>query len=89
MFFEFDPKKSPKNKEKHGIDFLEGQAIFTDPRAIRHIPETSHDGEAYWKAVGQTQDKLWTVIYVQRGDTVRIVSIRRAREEEREQYETE
>lgn len=89
MKFEFDPTKSQKNKEKHGIDFVAGQEIFADPRAIRHIPETAHDGEAYWKDVGQAQGKLWAAIYVQRNDTIRLVSIRRAREDEREQYEIE
>lgn len=89
MRFELDPKKSRKNKEKHGIDFVEGQAIFTDPKVIRHIPETCHDGEAYWKIVGMVKGKLWSMIYVQRADAIRIVSIRKAREEEREQYEIE
>ena len=63
--------------------------MFTDLRAIKHVPETNQDGEAYWKAVGQANDKLWAMIYVQRGDVIRIVSIRSARDDEREQYEIE
>ena len=89
MKFEFDPKKSRANQVKHGIDFVAGQAVFTDPRAIKHVPETSHEGEAYWKAVGQARGKLWTMIYVQRSGVIRIVSIRPAHDAEREQYEIE
>lgn len=89
MKFEFDPKKSIKNKEKHGIDFVEGQNIFKDPKAIRNIPATSHEGEAYWMAIGAVRQKLWAMIYVERNQVIRIVSMRKARQEEREQYEIE
>ena len=76
MLFEFDPNKSRANLLKHGIDFVAGQALFTDPRAIRHVRETKHNGEAYWKAIDQARGRLWALIYVQRG-------------EEKEQYEIE
>lgn len=31
MRFEFDPAKSAANRAKHGIDFLEAQALWSDP----------------------------------------------------------
>ena len=30
MEFEFDPAKSAANKDKHGIDFVEAQALWLD-----------------------------------------------------------
>ena len=32
MLFEFDPHKSASNKIKHGIDFVEAQALWQSPR---------------------------------------------------------
>ncbi len=34
MEFEFNPKKSDKNKQKHGIDFYEAQLMWDDPDRI-------------------------------------------------------
>ena len=39
MEFEFDPRKSQANQEKHGIDFVAAQAIWEDP-ALLEIPGT-------------------------------------------------
>jgi uncharacterized DUF497 family protein len=35
MEFEFDPKKSRQNKTKHGIDFIEAQALWNDPDIVQ------------------------------------------------------
>ena len=34
MTFEFDPIKSASNKAKHGIDFVEAQALWQDDRLV-------------------------------------------------------
>lgn len=31
MFFEWDPSISPRNKEKHGIDFEAAKVLWEDP----------------------------------------------------------
>ena len=87
MFFVYDLKKSESNKTKHGIDFLEGQALWKDPDALYDIPDTFRNGEQYWLIVGATLGLLWAGIYTKRGRTTRIISIRRARDYERVEYE--
>jgi uncharacterized DUF497 family protein len=42
MDFEFDPKKSESNKQKHGIDFNEASKLWVDPNIIE-IPVTVSD----------------------------------------------
>lgn len=32
--FEFDAAKSRSNKHKHGLDFVEAQALWDDPRLL-------------------------------------------------------
>ena len=34
MRFEYDPDKSSANRQKHGIDFEEAQALWTDPNLL-------------------------------------------------------
>ncbi|MEA1867755.1 MAG: BrnT family toxin, partial [Thermodesulfobacteriota bacterium] len=42
MEFEFDPRKSASNRRKHGIDFVEAQALWNDPDLIE-IPARTED----------------------------------------------
>lgn len=85
MEFEFDPHKSDANKKKHGIDFVEAQALWSDPDLLE-VPARSED-EFRCVVIGLIEDKCWSAIITYRGDRVRIISIRRARQEEKEAYE--
>jgi len=39
--------------------------------------------------IAKHDNKAWAAIYTMRGDTIRIISVRRAREKERDLYEKE
>ena len=83
--FEFDPAKSAANRAKHGIDFVEGQAIWSDPAAIEAPART--EGEPRYLVVGRIGQSTWAAIVTYRSDSIRIISIRRARQEEVARYE--
>ncbi len=85
MYFEFDPKKSDSNKDKHGIDFVEAQEIWSDPDLLE-IPAKTTD-EPRFLIIGKIDDKHWTGIITYRDNNIRIISVRRARNEEVEIYE--
>jgi uncharacterized DUF497 family protein len=87
MEFEFDPKKSGGNKQKHGLDFEEAQALWNDPDFIE-IPVQTSD-EPRYLVIGMLEGKHWSGVITYRGDTVRIISVRRSRKEEVEIYESE
>jgi len=87
MEFEFDPKKSDSNKQKHGIDFHEAQDLWNDPDFIE-IPVQTID-EPRYLVIGTIEGKHWSGIITYRGDKVRIISVRRSRKEEVEIYESE
>ena len=87
MKFDFDPDKSRKNREKHGIDFIEARKIWADKGLIKDVPDSHKQGEQYWLAVGEIGGTIWSMIYNRRGDTIWIVSVRRARDYERTEYE--
>jgi len=86
MEFEFDARKSASNKRKHGIDFVEAQALWDDPDVVE-IPARTVD-EPRYLVVGMIMDTAWAGIITYRADRIRIISVRRARKEEIEIYES-
>ena len=86
MEFEFDPDKSVVNKVKHGIDFQAAQALWDDPDFLE-IPARTTD-EARFLVVGCINEKHWSAIVTYRQEKVRIISVRRSRQEEVELYES-
>jgi len=86
MNFEFDLKKSDSNKKKHGIDFIEAQELWHDLDLLE-IPAKTTD-EARFLVIGKIDAKHWTGIITYRNDNIRIISVRRARNEEIELYES-
>ena len=86
MEFEFDEQKSRANKDKHGIDFVEAQALWDDPELLE-VPLKSDD-EARVLIVGRIGGKHWSAVITYRQARVRIISVRRSRDQERELYES-
>jgi len=86
MEFEFDPRKSAANKRKHGIDFVEAQALWDDPDLIE-IPARTED-EPRFLVVGMIVGKHWSGVITYRDDRIRIISVRRSRKEEVDVYES-
>ncbi len=85
MAFEFDTAKGACNKAKHGIDFVDAQALWADDGLVA-APIMS-GGEPRFLVIGQLEGKCWTAICTHRGDAVRIISVRRARKVEVAFYE--
>jgi uncharacterized DUF497 family protein len=85
MRFEYDPAKSELNKAKHGLDFEEAQALWDDGARIEFEARTTI--EARYLMVGRIGDRLWAAVFTPRGEAVRLISVRRARAEERRRYE--
>jgi uncharacterized DUF497 family protein len=83
--FEFDPRKSRSNRSKHGIDFVDAQALWEDPDLIE-IPARTTD-EPRFVVIGRIGDLHWSGIVTSRQGRIRIISVRRSREEEIEIYE--
>lgn len=84
--FEFDPAKSAVNLNKHGIDFVEAQAIWQDTDFIE--VNARSDDESRSLVVGLIEGKYWSAIVTYRGEAVRIISVRRSRDSEVALYES-
>ncbi len=84
--FEFDTAKSEANRLKHGIDFVEAQALWDDPMLLE-IPAKTDD-EPRYLVIGLINDKHWSAVVTYRGANIRLMSVRRARLEEQTLYES-
>ena len=86
MEFEYDPIKSRSNKQKHGIDFEQAKALWEDEDRLV-IPARSAT-EARFAILGKIRNKIWVGFCTHRGPAVRIFSVRRAHEKEKQQYDS-
>jgi uncharacterized protein len=86
MAFEYDPEKSSINKQKHGIDFIEGQKLWNDPLLL--IVKARTTDEPRYLVIGQIMNIHWSAIITLRNDNIRIISMRRSRSEEVKLYES-
>jgi len=86
MEFEFDSTKSNSNKLKHGVDFIEAQILWNDPQRI--IIPTIHVDEERLLIIGSIDEKIWSAIFTVRLNKIRIISVRRARKNEKEIYKS-
>jgi hypothetical protein len=84
MRFEFDAAKSKANLAKHGIDFDRAQALWRDVEGL--VVPSQQQKEPRKLLIAQREGKLWTAIFTERGDAVRIISVRRSRDNERNAY---
>jgi hypothetical protein len=83
--FEFDASKSVANKAKHGIDFVEAQALWLDDMRVE-IPARTAD-EPRYLIVGVIAGKHWSAVITYREERIRVISVRRSRSEEVAIYE--
>jgi uncharacterized protein len=86
MDFEYDENKSRANELKHGLNFDEAQSLWSDPERLE-IPARSTD-EPRYILIGLICQQHWSAVVTYRGQTVRLISVRRSRKEEVRLYES-
>ncbi len=84
VLFEYNPAKSEKNLEKHGIDFEQAERIWEGWTASFRVEAR---GEVRFQVIGRIDGEYWTAIYTMRGIVIRIISARRATLNERSEYD--
>jgi len=84
MKFEFDPEKSASNRVKHGMDFHEAQYLWLDPERVVITART--EKEARFLMIARFKGHFWSVIYTGREDVIRIISVRKSRDNEKKIY---
>ena len=87
--FKWDPKKDASNQKKHGISFSEAKTVFTDEFArLIADPDHSEDEDRFILLGTSIQSRLLVICHcIRNGDTIRIISARKADKQERKIYE--
>lgn len=88
LIFEWDDSKSESNLLKHGIAFLEAVEVFHDDLGLLK-PDMVHstDEERALLIGASLKGNILVVVFVERGENLRIISARRATPRERRDYE--
>ena len=81
--YEWDEAKSRSNLDKHEIDFQAIHEFDWDNAVTEPSPRNN---ELRYIAVGYIGDRLYTVIYTERGDNKRIISLRKSSRKEMIEY---
>lgn len=84
MEIDFDDHKNQRNIERRGIDFA--LAAEFDYDSALEIEQTV-DGERRHFALGYIGNRLHALVYVLRGDAIRVISLRKANKREVKRYE--
>jgi len=83
--FEFDENTSSINRAEHGIDSGEAQQLWLDDELLR-IP-SRYATEVRFLFIGKIENRHWSAVVTYRGETIRMISVRRSRVREVEAYE--
>jgi uncharacterized protein len=83
--FEFDPDKSAANRDKHGIDFVEAQELWLVFGITGRLP---FPGEERWMRIGRLGARHWSAVFTLREGRTRLISVRRARDDEVESHDS-
>jgi uncharacterized DUF497 family protein len=84
--FEWDENKRLATRQARGLDFADAP-VFFDGRPVIHMPSV-RGGEDRWRTTTVIQGAHYTLVWMWRGEAVRIISMRRAHEDEERAYGT-
>ena len=86
--FQWDENKARTNLAKHGVGFAEAATVFGDPLSLT-IPDPAHSqNEDRFVILGTSHNgKSLVVVPTERGDSIRLISARRASRQERKNFE--
>ena len=88
MKIEYDPNKRRETLETRGIDFESIVEVFDEFHLVR--PDERKDyGEVRNITLGALRGRAVICVWTQRGDAVRVISMRMADDDEREIYRYE
>jgi len=86
MTFQWDPDKALRNLEKHGISFADAVEVLSDAYAVT-VEDESTEEQRHITIGLDALGRVLVVVYTWRGDSIRMISARKATASERFQYE--
>ena len=89
MSFEWDKEKNKENIRKHGLDFVDVWEMFEAPM-LTDLDTREDYGEDRSIGIGFLKSSVAVVVYTEPDEqTIRIISLRKALNDERQRFERE
>ncbi|KWT91690.1 BrnT family toxin [Candidatus Magnetominusculus xianensis] len=85
MIFEWSEQKRQSVLKARNLDFIDARYLF-DGRRLCTVP-SPRGTEQRWLSIGDINGKLIAVVWTWRDDAIRIITMRRARDEEKRRYQ--
>ena len=87
MHYEWDSKKTARNRRLHGVDLVDAIPAIEDPNRLEEIDLRFAYGEERMRIIGMAYGRvLFVVTTVRDEQTCRIISARKATRHEQERY---
>jgi uncharacterized DUF497 family protein len=86
MKTEYDAAKDAANQQKHGVSLSLASTIEWQD-VLCFVDDRADYGEVREVGFAVIEQRLYVVVFVQRGDTMRIISLRKANKRELKHYE--
>jgi uncharacterized DUF497 family protein len=85
--FEWHDAKAEANWQAHGVSFELARTVFKDPFAVERLDDREDYGECRFVIIGMAEGHLVLfVAYTEREERIRIISARRATQDEQDDY---
>ena len=84
---EYDNKKRLNTLVERGLDFDDAPLVFNSSRRITWLDDRFKYGEVREITMGELAGRFVIVVHTQRGESTRIISMRKANERERIWFE--
>jgi len=85
MDIEFDDAKDRANLQKHDVSLDVGATVIQN-MTFGYVDDRKDYGEVRMVAFGRVSDRLFVCVFTKRGEVYRIISVRRASEEEQREW---
>ncbi len=86
MEFAWDEHKAASNLAKHKVSFEQAVIAWRDPFAVEWIDKGEDYGEERSTLLGLYGREVLHVVYTERGESIRVISARRAEKYEQNEY---
>ncbi|NQW02174.1 MAG: BrnT family toxin [Rhodospirillales bacterium] len=87
MQIEFDNDKDAANQDKHHVSLSFGRQVLADTNRLDILDVRFDYAEERFVSYGMVNERIWVCVFTQRGDTCRVISVRKANDRETKRYD--
>ncbi len=87
MKIRWDPRKAEANFRKHKIRFSDAETVLFDPMTLTIEDQIINQEQRFLSVGSEAVGRILVIVYTYHGDTIRLISARKATSKERKYYE--